>query len=64
MIIQFVQLPVKVEHSCAAIDNASDLLTAVMGLEIALMAVMRLDVVSYHPGLAIIIAATSYAFDR
>ena len=35
-------------------DNASDLLTVVMGLENALMAVMRLDVVSYHPGRAMI----------
>jgi len=59
MIIQFVQLPVKVERSCAAIDNAFDLLTVVMGLENVLMAVMRLDVVSHHSGLAIIIAATS-----
>ena len=46
-----VQLPVKVEHSCAVMDNASDLLTVVMGLKTALMAVMRLDVVSYQPGL-------------
>ena len=44
----FVQLPVKLEHFGAAIDNASDLLTVVMGLETALMAVMRLDVVSLH----------------
>ena len=50
MIIQFVQLTVKVEHSCAVMDNASDLLTAVMELENALMAVMRLDVVSNHSG--------------
>jgi len=39
-------LLVKVEHSCAPIDNASDLLTVVMGLENVPMAVMRLDVVS------------------
>jgi len=39
-----------VEHSCAAIDNASDPLIVVMGLENALMAVMRLDVVSNHSG--------------
>jgi len=42
----FVQLPVKVEHFGAEIDNAFDLLTVVMGLETALMAVMKLDVVS------------------
>ena len=60
MVIQFVQLPVKVEHSGAAMDNASDLLIVVMGLENALMAVMRLDVVRYHPGLAIIITAITY----
>ena len=42
----YVQLPVEVEHSGAAIDNVSDLLTVVMGLESALMAVMRLDAVS------------------
>jgi len=47
--MQSVQLPVKVEHSVAAMDNASDLLIVVMGLENALMAVMRLDVVSNHP---------------
>jgi len=37
-------LLVKVEHSCAPIDNASDLLTVVMGLKNVPMAVMRLDV--------------------
>jgi len=37
-------LPVRVEHSCAVMDNASNLLTVVMGLKNALMAVMRLDV--------------------
>ena len=42
----FVQLPVKVEHFGAAIDNVSDLLTVVMGPKTALMAVMKLDVVS------------------
>jgi len=46
--ILFVQLPVKVEHFGAAIDNVSDLLTVVMGPETALMAVMRLDVVSSY----------------
>ena len=46
VIMLFVQLPVKVEHIDAAMDNVSDLLTVVMGLETALMAVMRLDVVS------------------
>ena len=55
--LQFLQLPVRVEHSCAVMDNASDLLTVVMGLENALMAVMRLDVVSIHSGWAIIITA-------
>ena len=49
----FVQLPVKVEHFGAAIDNVSDLLTVVMGLETALMAVTRLDVVSNYPEWAI-----------
>ena len=36
------------EHSGAAINNVSDLLVVVMGLENALMAVTRLDVVSYN----------------
>jgi len=61
MAIQFVQLPVKVEHSCAAIDNAFDLLTVVMGLESVPMAVMRLDVVSNHPVWATVIIAIAYA---
>ena len=38
------------EHSGAAMDSVSDLLVVVMGLNTALMAVMRLDVVSYHSG--------------
>ena len=46
VIMLFVQLPVKVEHIGAATDNVSNLLTVVMGSETALMAVMRLDVVS------------------
>jgi len=50
--LQFVQLPVELELSCAAINNASDLITVVMGLQNVLMAVMRLDVVSYYPGWA------------
>ena len=50
MVIQFVQLPVKVEHSGVPIDNAFDLLTVVMGLKNVPMAVMRLDVVSNHSG--------------
>jgi len=58
--LRFLQLPVRVEHSCVAMDNASDLLTVVMGLENALMAVMRLDVVSNHSGLAFIITAIAY----
>jgi len=48
-----------VEHSCAAMDNASNPLTVVMGLETVLMAVMRLDVVSDHSW-AILIAAIAY----
>ena len=44
--MQSVQLPVKVEHSGATMDSVSDLLFVVMGLENALMAVMRLVVVS------------------
>jgi len=48
-----------VEHSCAAMDNASDLLIVVMGLENVLMAVMRLDVVSDHSW-TILIAAIAY----
>ena len=55
MIIQFVQLLVKVEHSCAPIDNASDLLTVVMGLENVPMAVMRLDVVSNDSRWAVVL---------
>jgi len=42
-------------------DNASDLLTVVMELKNVLMAVMRLDVVSYHSGWATVIIATAYA---
>ena len=53
VIILFLQLPAEVEHSCAEIDNVSDLLTVVMGLETALMAVTRLDVVSNYPEWAI-----------
>ena len=34
------------EHSCATTDNASALLTAVMGLKTVLMAVMKSTVVS------------------
>jgi len=49
-VIIFVQLPVKVEHSCAVVVNASDLLTVVMGLKNVPMGVMRLDVVSNHSG--------------
>ena len=37
-------------------DSVLDLLVVVMGLESALMAVMRLDVVRYHPGWAMITA--------
>jgi len=60
VIMQSVQLPVKVEHSVAAMDNASNPLTVVMGLENVLMGVMRLDVVSNHSGLAFIITAIAY----
>jgi len=45
-------------------DNASDLLTVVMGLETALMAVMRLDVVSNHPGWTIVIIAIACACSK
>ena len=61
--IVFLQLPVKVEHSCAVMDNVSDLLTVVMGLKNALMAVMRLDVVSNHSGLAFIITTIAYSVE-
>jgi len=37
-----------VQHSGAATVNVLDLLVVVMGLDNALMAVMRLDVVSYN----------------
>jgi len=37
-----------VEHSGAAMDSVSYLLVVVMGLKNALMAVMRLTVVSYN----------------
>jgi len=40
------------ELSCATINNASDFITGVMELQNVLMAVMRLDVVSYYPGWA------------
>jgi len=49
-----------VERSTAVIYSVSQLLVVVMGLKNALMAVMRLTVVSYHPGLAIIITAIAY----
>ena len=46
----------ELELSCATINNASDLITGllivVMELQNVLMAVMRLDVVSYYPGWA------------
>jgi len=58
-VVTFVQLPVKVEHSCAAMDNASNPLTVVTELETVLMAVMRLDVVSDHSW-TILIAAIAY----
>jgi len=45
-------------------DNASDLLTIVMGIKNVLMAVMRLDVVSYHSGRSIVIIAISYACSK
>ena len=64
MVIQFVQLPVKVEHSCAVMDNASDLLIVVMGIKNVQMAVMRLDVVSNHPGWATVIIAIAYACSK
>ena len=46
--LQFVQFPVKVEHFDATMVCVSAPLIAVMGIETALMAVMRLDVVSYQ----------------
>ena len=45
-LLQFVQFPVKVEHFDATMVRVSAPLIAVMGIETALMAVMRLDVVS------------------
>ena len=42
------QFPAALEHLDAVIVNASYPLVAVMGHETALMAVMRLDVVSYY----------------
>jgi len=39
-------LPAKLELSCVAINNASVLMTVVMGLKNVLMAVMRQDVVA------------------
>ena len=44
--LQFVQFPVKVEHFDATAVHVSDPLITVMGIETALMAAMRLDVVS------------------
>jgi len=46
VIMIFIQLSVEVEHFSATIDNVSNLLTVVMGPETALMAVMKLNVVS------------------
>ena len=42
----YIQPHVAVEHSCATTDNASALLTAVMGLKTVLMAVMKSTAVS------------------
>jgi len=53
-----------VEHSDAAIDNASDLLTVVMGLENVPMAVMKLDVVSNHSGWTIVIIVIAYTCSK
>ena len=47
-LLHFVQSPAKVEHFDAAMASVSGLLIAVMEAETALMAVMRLDVVSYQ----------------
>ena len=47
-LLSLVQLFVKVKHFDAAIISAFCLFAAVMGDETALMAVMRLDVVSYR----------------
>ena len=46
-LLYFVQFPVKVEHSDAAMVHASSPLAAVMEMKTVLMAVMRWDVVSY-----------------
>ena len=46
-LLQFVQLPVEVEHFDAAMVHVLTPLIAVMGIETALMAVMRLVVVSH-----------------
>ena len=48
-LLQFVQFPVEVEHFDAGIVSAFGLLAAVIGYEIALMAVMRLDVQAQLP---------------
>ena len=45
---QFVQFPVKVEPSGAAMVNALAPLTTAMEIKIALIAVMRVDVLALH----------------
>ena len=47
-LLNFVQFLVKVELSSAAMVSVSSPLAAVMGIKIALMAVTKLDVVSYQ----------------
>ena len=44
-LLQFVQFPVKVEHFGATVVRVLDPLIAVMGIEIVLMEVTKLDVV-------------------
>ena len=46
-LLQFLQLLVKVEHFTVGMANVSFPLVAVIAIKTALMAVMRLDVVSF-----------------
>ena len=43
----FLQIPAKIEPSDVAMVSVSTLVTTVMGLKIALMAVMKVDVVNH-----------------
>ena len=62
---QFVQFPVKVEPSGAAMVSALASLTTAMEIKIALIAVMRVDVLALHlAALALHLAALAVSMSR